>query len=202
MPTFTTVTDSQIRKNLRKWLALATDSDLRDGLMWYNEAHTFCQQVSIETGVDAMTAAGVLSALSPNNKWERNKIDALALCRAWSTGGTAEGVRVCTYNANKAKAWRILEGDREAFTAGSPKTCAFAQTVGNLSEDSVVIDRWHCRACLTSAKSRKTTQESPTAAQYNRIEAITIQEAEKAGVVPYALQAIIWVTIKRIWETK
>jgi hypothetical protein len=33
------------------------------------------------------TAAGVIAALSPNNRWERNLIDADSMIRAYSIGG-------------------------------------------------------------------------------------------------------------------
>jgi len=199
MKTFTKTKDSAIRENLRAWFDMATPQDRAHGLAWYDEAHYFAQLIATETGVEPLTAAGVISALSPANKWERNKLDAMSLCKEWSTGGAPENVRCCTYGANKAKAWRIIEGEQDAFS-GSPKTFAFAQTVGLRSENCVVIDRWHARACLTRSKRRKVVQESLTPAQYNRVEALTIDEARKVCVLPYVYQATVWVTIKRFWE--
>ena len=200
MNTFTKCSDSSIRANLRAWRSRADSQDIKEGLSWYRDAHEFTKEVSEETGVDQLTAAGVLSALSPANKWERNKFDAMNLCKAWSLGKSPDSVRCCTYNANKRKAWAILEGDKEAFER-SPKTWAFAHTIATRSENCVVIDRWHARACLSRSKRRKEVQEALTAKQYDRIERLTIEEAGKQGEVPYVFQAIIWVTIKRSWES-
>jgi len=199
MKTFPKSSDSSIRANLRAWFDMANSQDRAQGRAWYNEAHDFAHLIADQTGVEPLTAAGVISALSPSNKWERNKIDALHLCQAWSTGRDPESVRCCTYGANKAKAWRILGGEQDAFS-GSPKTFAFAQTVGNRADNCVVIDRWHARACLTRSKRRKVVQESLTPAQYNRVEALTVDEARKVDVLPYVYQATVWVTIKRFWE--
>ena len=52
---------------------------------------------------------GVLSALSPNNKWERNVIDDTEnMCVAYKSDIPLDDVKVCTYNANKQKAIKIL----------------------------------------------------------------------------------------------
>jgi hypothetical protein len=48
-------------------------------------------------------AIGVIAALSPNNKWERNCIDAEAMIKTWSIGGDYNMIKVCTFNPNKRK---------------------------------------------------------------------------------------------------
>jgi hypothetical protein len=59
-------------------------------------------------------AMGVIASLSPNNKWERNCIDAEAMIKTWSIGGDYNMIKVCTFNPNKAKAIAILELDMES----------------------------------------------------------------------------------------
>ena len=101
---------------------------------------------------------------------------------------------------NKSKAWDILEQGDE-ITAKSPKTHSFAMNVGLLSADHITVDKWHIRACLTEAKDGKTeTQESCTSVQYRRIESITAKLAKKYKLKGYEFQAIVWLTIKSIWE--
>jgi hypothetical protein len=51
-----------------------------------------------------------VSALSPNNRWERNKVDAKAVLRAVRDGVDCADVKVCTYDANKRKAFEIAKG--------------------------------------------------------------------------------------------
>ena len=200
MKTFTKAKDKAIRANLRAWRDLAQPCDIASGIAWYDEAHDVASEIELETGVSVWTAAAVLAALSPSNKWERNILDAQNLCEAWSTGRAPSDVRCCTYNANKDKAWRILEGESSVLDK-SPKVWAFAETIKLRNAAAcVVIDRWHARACLTRSKRRKVVQESLTLPQYDRVERLTIEEAMKANEAPCVYQAIIWCTIKRNWE--
>jgi len=55
-------------------------------LGWYEEAMQFADYISITFNISKVVAAGVISALSPNNKWERNKIDAFNLIQAYVDG--------------------------------------------------------------------------------------------------------------------
>ena len=195
----TSASDAQIRANLKSWLASASEENKQIGLEWYKDAQAFCNSLAKEFDLPAYICASVVSMLSPNNKWERNKLDARAVIIAWKNGLGADSVKVCTYTPNKLKAFRALnEGERIASSA--PKTHAFAMNVGLLSSDHITIDKWHIRACLTKPADGITdTVESVTEKQYRRIEAITAQIAKQNGLKGYELQAIIWVTIKENW---
>ena len=191
--------DAQIKASLRAWIRGASAKNTANGLAWYGEAQAFCQSLAKEFDLPAYIVASVVSMLSPNNKWERNKIDARAVIIAWQNGLGAESVKVCTYTINKLKAFRTLnEGERIASSA--PKTHAFAMNVGLLSSEHITIDKWHIRACLVKPKDGVTdTVETVTAKQYRRIEAITAQIAKESGLKGYEFQAIVWVTIKESW---
>ena len=192
-------TDTQIKSCLRAWIKDASAENIASGLEWYAEAQAFCHALANEFALPAYIVASVISMLSPNNKWARNKIDARAVILAWKNGLGADSVKVCTYTPNKLKAFRALnEGERIASSA--PKTHAFAMNVGLLSPDHITIDKWHIRACLVKPKDGVTnTVETVTAKQYRRIEAITAQIAKENGFKGYELQAIIWVSIKQNW---
>ena len=197
----TKVSDSAIRKNLRTWRDRATAKEARLGGEWYEEANAHAQMIAQEVGCDVWTAAAVISALSPMNDWERNKLDALNLALVHHDGGTLDDVRVCTFNTNKHKAWELLEGNSKALDDGSPKTWAFAKSIElTRLARCVVIDRWHMRACLTSATKRKAVVEGLTRPQYDRVERLTLSEADKLNEAPSVYQATLWVTIKHQWE--
>tara|TARA_R100000005_G_C4967637_1_gene181818 strand:+ start:293 stop:895 length:603 start_codon:yes stop_codon:yes gene_type:complete len=199
MKTPTATKDATILRNLRGWLSLATPDDIEAGLSWYRDAMEYAKYLSVEFNVSRKVAAGVISALSPNNKWERNKIDAFTVLQAVRDGQDPGSVSVCTYGANKRKAFAIAMGN-ESILRKSPKTYAFAMNVGENSPDHVTVDKWHMRACLTSSRKRVQVQESPTSMQYRRIERLTAQLARRRGFKGYELQAIIWVTIKNNWK--
>ena len=191
------LTDTEIKRNIHSWFAKANDEHVIAGRAWYAEAQQFCKELGLRYRVDPYIVASVLSALSPNNKWERNKFDTINCVNAFKQGRPQESVSVCTYNANKEKAFRILyEGKK--ITAESPKTHSFAMNVGLLSNDHITIDKWHIRACLCSPEDGIVpTVDSVTAKQYRRLEALTVECA--AGMTGYEYQAIIWVAIKESW---
>lgn len=199
MKTATNTSDRTIQRNLQTWLDAATPEARRAGLTWYDDAQKYAAFLSVTFNVSRKVAAGVISALSPNNKWERNKVDAFNVLQAVKDGKTPDDVKVCTYGANKRKAFAIAMGDQKILES-SPKTHAFAMNVGELSADHVTVDKWHMRACLTNSRTRTKVQESPTKVQYKRIERITARMAKRYGLKGYELQAIIWVAIKENWE--
>lgn len=200
MRLITHYTDRQIRNSLRAWYSSATEEQQMRGCVWYDEAEEIAHNIAACTGVDIHTAGAVIAALSPRNKWERNVDDARALCKAWARGEDPESVRVCTFNANKNKAWRILEGDDDVL-ATSPKVAAFANTILNGAiANCIVVDVWHTRACITKPKEgRIDCQSAPTYRQYKRLEGITLEEAKFVEQAPCYYQATIWCVIRDTW---
>lgn len=198
--TVTKTTDKKIKDNLLRWFNAAKAEEYKAGMNWYSEAQQFTHSLAKAYDLDPYKVAGVVSALSPNNKWERNKIDAATVVKAHLAGIGPDSVKVCTYNANKNKAFEILKGDTE-ITAKSPKTHAFAMNVGLNSPEHITVDKWHLRACVVGpVDGVEDCAESCTAVQYRRVEAITASLAKDLDLAGYELQAIIWVTIKRVWN--
>lgn len=191
----TKFSDTKIKNRLNYWFSLATEEDINNGKNWYKDAQDFAKYLSETYGIDSYVCASVISALSPNNKWDRNKIDAETVIKAYLNGIAPESIKVCTYNANKKKAFNILNG--KVITEKSPKTHAFAMNVGLLSSEHITIDKWHLRACLSKVKTD--VVESCTAVQYRRVEKITSQLAKENGLKGYEFQAIVWVVIRNIW---
>ena len=64
------------------WLSIATSDEISDGLAWYDEAMAYATYISDIFDITRVMAAAIISALSPNNKWERNNIDVFNLCQA------------------------------------------------------------------------------------------------------------------------
>ena len=191
--------NQQVKRCLMKWIEKASDAHIQSGVMWYSEAQEFARYLSEKYNIDMYICATVISCLSPNNKWERNKIDAESVIKAWLAGIPPESVKVCTYSANKLKAFNALDG--QLISEKSPKTHAFAMNVGLNSADHITIDKWHLRACMFTPKDGiQECIESCTIVQYRRIEKITAQVAKELGYKGYELQAIIWVTIKDAWN--
>ncbi len=84
--------------------------DITEGATWYSRAFKIADTIADDNGITVEQAAGVIAALSPNNRWERNVQDAQNIVRAYMAGGAgaASEVKVCTYGKMRQKAIDIL----------------------------------------------------------------------------------------------
>lgn len=171
-----------------------------DGIAWYSVAKGQARDIADKHELPLCIVVGVIAALSPTNKWERNIQDAAAMCEAFVSGGYCEDVTVCTYKKMRDKAWSILvDMPNDAQTVANilkgPKITDFFWCI--LGHDVCVIDghAW----CIANA-DRRTMQEVPNIGKKHRQE---LQDAyrvaaHKAGLTAYEMQAITWVAWKRI----
>jgi hypothetical protein len=90
---------------------LSSEAERISGRRWYQQAHTAALDLSGKYPVSVVTAAGVISALSPNNSWHRNLLDADALIDCFYEHGpyVASRVKVSTFGNNLQKALTILK---------------------------------------------------------------------------------------------
>ncbi len=145
---------NQAKKRLINIFNQSSKHNLSKGLNWYREANNFCAMVSSLENIDIDLVAQVVAILSPSVRWERNKQDTLTLIKAYNTGLTVDQFNVSTYNNNKLKAWRVLQG-KETLKPKSLKTYSFYKNI-MLDPYYVTVDRWHLRACFkTDIKSLK-----------------------------------------------
>ena len=195
-------TDRIIKNNLRAWFKSASKRQVLEGKQWYPKANLFANELSEHSGFDSFKIAGVISSLSPNNRWERNLYDTKTVTWASTRKLKPSAVKVCTFNKNKQKAFDILD-DSKTIEWKSRKTYSFGKNVGELDEDYITIDRWHLRACQ-SKPSRMVkageVKESVTPKQYDRIKDLTMEVAKEFNVKGYEFQAIVWVVIKEKTE--
>lgn len=181
---------------------LSTAAERIEGANWYKRAKELAFQLAHSYGVSQITAAGVIAALSPRNKWERNMIDAENLIRVFSTDPeSVESVKVCTFGFNKAKAIRILAEppatDEEALDILSgPKLREFYSCIVGI-EGEVCIDG---HAYSIWAGNRITLGNIPKIGKKLR-EQIKFDyccAAQGVGMPAYQLQAVTWCTWRRL----
>jgi len=99
--------------------------ECQNGIQWYANAYEIASKLSNKYSVDINQVVGIIAALSPNNEWQRNCIDTENLLRMWSNFKDIDLskkdkldlviikrclklVKVCTFNANRDKAIKIL----------------------------------------------------------------------------------------------
>ena len=191
--------------NVKKILSvfnLASADDLATGLNWYAQAKKAAAIMAERYNIHPHEAAGVIAALSPRNRWERNLTDAENLIAAYAAAG-AEGcatIKVCTFGGNKAKAIRILsagcitDADVIKILSG-PKLVEFYSCIVGIQD--VCIDG-HAYAIWFGHRLTLARVPSIGVKLRRQIKADYLTAAEKAGISPAQMQAVTWCAWRRI----
>ncbi len=141
-----------------------------------------------------------IAIISPSIPWDSNVIDAESVLRAWAyfkdnDGRKAYaldcGVRTPYGWANCEKAWRVLDG-LETFDL--KKTCYKTWNFGQCIEKpdtylGVCIDQHIVHILIKDGRKGSLKISS---AQYKRFAKVLQHCAERIGILPSRLQAIIW----------
>jgi len=184
----------RMTSNLRQlYRRHATVADRDTGLMWYPKAHRIVCDWAHTYDRSITNVACVIAAVSPQIDWPRNLIvaDDILAGRSPSVGGCLP--------ANVCKAERVRD-ERvstllDIFPHG-PKVNHFAR---NLAGDFsvVTVDSHGLQAALDDVLSIRTLRWSA----YTAVASAYIRAAAQLALQPADLQAIIWVTWKRLHPT-
>ena len=208
------MTYSQLSHNAREIVAkftLATSQEVQLGVDWYPSALDIAGRIACKYDLRTETAAGVIAALSPNNRWERNVIDAEAIIKCWAAGGTRTdmlNVKVCTYGKMKAKAVDILLAEDVlpiVEILNGKKIIEFFNCITNPALNDVCIDG---HAYSVWFGQRLTMKEVPAIGKKLRAQIKTdyrdaaafINDELDTAYPAATIQAITWVTHKRIYN--
>ena len=192
-------------KNIIAIYKLANPSEIKHGLTWYVNATKDCKEIAIKYDLPIHIVIGVVSALSPNNKWERNIVNADDLCKAFIDGQDMDSIKVSTYHKMKQKAWSILEQmpsyDETITILNGKKIVSFFRNI-NGDETDITIDG-HARNIYYNDRQGLTTPNT----NIRKLEYLDIQKAylrasKKLGIKAYELQAITWEVWRRIHGIK
>jgi hypothetical protein len=201
------------QRHILKMYHAASAAQLQAGISWYQSAHQECKRlVTLLPMVSKLSSstnfpnafytiertAGIVSALSPGLRWERNVEAAEALITEQSVVGI--GVR---YKANIRKAERIRDGcnvANEFAGRGRPKTRAFWILLCNPANPSTVCVDSHAYSIWRG--ERIPLDEIPHVRDglYKRIAGDYIVVAKDLGLLPSQLQAITWVAYRHFHE--
>ena len=189
-------------KNILEVYNRATPEDIASGLEWYDRAKRYAKAISNKYFIHTHTVIGVMAALSPNNRWERNVKDAERMCQAWVNGEDLTDFKVSCYNTMKAKAWSILEDDLtdddDILTRlNGQKIRSFYSNIRGL--DEVTIDGHALNIALGIRQGLTTDKTNMTKKVYRERQKDYVAAAKRIGRKPHELQAITWTTWKREW---
>ena len=171
-----------------------------EGLLWYDQAKQAAYRMAVKHDVPVYIAVAVIAALSPNNKWSRNLVNADALIGAFVNGDGIDSVKVSTYHKMKQKAWDILAArpdydGAKRMLKGQKITSFFCDIMG---EFNVTIDG-HARNIAYGERVGLTDDRSNIGVrEYRGLQAAYEETAQRVGLMPYQLQAITW----RVWRDR
>ena len=193
------------QQHIQAMLDLASASDIAEGKQWYATANAFAMELSNRYDISHYVCAGVIAALSPRNKWDRNCLDAENLISVYvNAGATAcDDVKVCTFGKNKAKAIAILDHAFDAIVSvdvvttilSGPKLREFFSCIIGL--DDVCIDG-HAYSIWFGDRVTLANVPSIGVKLRRAIKSDYLDVAETNDLKGYELQAITWVTHRRI----
>ncbi len=188
---------------------LSNAADRAEGLDWYDRAFKAAKDISKVTGVNVNRVAGVIAALSPNNRWERNLTDAETVCKVFVNGDVEDvmQVKVCTYKKMLEKALLILQcediADIPSILNGRKIRAFYECIVGY--DDSVVVDG-HAYSIWFGERLAMKQVPNIGVKLYKNIAEDYIQATQEINakfnmdLKPFQVQAITWVTWRRIHE--
>ena len=185
------------RKRLQGWIKLLSARHIAKGKTWYTDAHVFAETVAETYSLPVEKVIGVLAVLSVQNRWDVNKRECEAFCRAHYEGLDLADVSCATYDSQKRKAIDILSTDALTVdligTKYAPKTKAFYDNLLNPGTSyRVTIDRW----ILRGLELRESGGGNGYVALYRGLEELFRQAALKEGLRPCELQAAVWCAIQ------
>ena len=188
-------------RNILKLYRQATQEDTVNGVEWYARAERMAKAIAEDAGLPLPTVIGVMAALSPNNRWERNCKNALDMCHAWQNGDSMDSFKVCCYNTMKAKAWAILDlgltDDEDILShLNGQKIRSFYSNIRGL--DEVTIDGHALNIARGKREGLTSDKTNMGKREYRSLQEAYVRAAKRVGVKPHVLQAITWTTWKRI----
>jgi len=172
-------------------------ADVREnGQHWYHDVRHQCEVWASEFGHSVEQVAGVISALSPRVNWAKNLSLARQLLVCHKGGNWQDALSMPTMKRGIGYAWELLEGNLTSLNG--PKTSAFMDNIANLNSEKVTVDVWAVRA----AQFDFGAPYSDITNRYDIYQDAYLEGAWIAGLKGYEFQAIVWVWVRYIANTR
>lgn len=193
----------RIERNILSVYIRANEYDREDGLHWYSNAHTSAKVIACRYNITLEQAVGTIAALSPGLNWGLNLIQAEDFIKAWTKGERGRRLPVVGVygHRNVRKTISILEGKRPLEVLGGNKVRSFYANILDPTGAEITIDRHAKGLAIRSNSAKGATANSDamvTNAEYPFYAKHYVKLAERLGLIPNQLQAICWVTWRRL----
>ncbi len=212
MPTLTIAKkDYKVTKdNIVKMYNKATKEEFENGLDWYPDTYNMARDMESNADYQISTESivGVIAALSPNNLWEKNKKDAQTVIDHTLKGNyDLDDIKVSTYNTQKDKAKNIINGSDIETTLkprknSGMKTLNFFKCI--MGDTNAVCVDGHAFHIASNRVNALDKVPSLNEKNYNiianeyKLATEFINKKYNLNLIPSQVQAITWVTYKRV----
>lgn len=187
--------------NILRVYNAASSEEREVGMLWYAVAHDHASAMALRHSVSISVACGTIAAISPGLEWGRNLLEAESLLRAFQAGKRGHQLpTVGIYGKrNMAKAIAILQGEAplSVIPETSPKVRAFYETILSPTDSQAVTVDGHAY-CLAYGIRDGRWKQSFKPNKYAYVAWHYRHLAARLGLLPSQLQAVCWVTWRRI----
>jgi len=188
-------------ENLKRTFDLANEFDISVGRGAYRKYNRIMCKLAEKCGTTPRIASAVFAALSPNNDYHGNLRDTHTVLMASKQNLFSDEFKVSTYGNNKRKALYIADGADPLDQIRAKKTRNFFLNVDNpIDREPVTIDG-HMINIWRGWRERLVGLRS-TPALYDEIADGVRRTAAGLDLIPCELQAILWITWRRIHGIK
>ena len=189
----TVLTILQQANRIDKTFKLATEQEIEDGMQWYCEAREFSRDMAKLANKSRQQIAQLISLFSPKKEWGQNKKEVKSFILEEMYGIKPIKGYFMT-KKGMAEAREILHTDYR-IPDHRTKTWSFADNIADNESNAITIERHAIKVAYGQESSKEILI---TAKRYRQARTAYARVAEKYGLKGYELQAITWLTYKRI----
>lgn len=186
-----------IENKIRERFLGASPQVLQEGISWYSKANSFCESLAKEHDLPIRLVAGLTALFSPMKSWEMNQ----RLVREW-----CECQNCGTFSLQKKRATQLFsdivlvhsDDEKDRFIQkilNGPKTKNFYHNIVYPTTSNHVTIDTHIQKDLIPGIYL-------TPKRYRDLELIIQEQAVEHKIIASALQAVLWVDIKREKKVK
>jgi len=170
----------------------AQPQDVLEGMDWYAAAHREVRKAVLVTRLPEEVLAAAMAVLSIQTEWGKNLAAFWLHVDAYASGAAAPRTQTLFTRSDEV-AGQILRTGNAALLGDGPKTGQFQHDVlEHYSPEAATID-----SIMTQAGLGVVPSSGLSLGHYRLIEAAVVWLANVHGVLPYQMQAIIWVVWRR-----
>lgn len=185
---------------------LATSEEKSFGNLWYSYVHNQLRDIATQYNISFDAVVDATAALSPGIRWESNIRGIELLVHAVTNGTYSTVTGIAGYRRNIDKAAAILFADINnapfRHILSGPKVTAFSDNIRNGNDDNKVTVDVHAYSIAMGERFTVNDMPSISVSIRNAMIQAYREVASMIGVSPKAIQAVTWVTWRRIHGIK